>query len=449
MKELKALVVSYVFPPVGGAGVQRVTKLVKYLPRCGVRATVLTAAEPSVPLRDDSLERDVPSDTEVLRVRTLEPGYGAKQLAWQLAAQGEQGALSSIKSKLLAMGRGLLVPDPQLLWLPAAHWALGLRQASARANDVVFISAPPFSQFLLAAIARTRPGTALVLDYRDEWSTTASAYEMSGSARASALLERSILRLAHVITTATEEFRQALLDRFEFLEPGRVVTIPNGYDPEDFPDTLPLPPTDRCVLTYSGTVFRLTSAAGFMAGLRLLHERDPGLARLLEVRFVGRIVDTEQHYFDGSEALGVQRLGYVEHSRAISLLAQSHAALCILDEVNGVERIYPAKIFEIMRAGRPCLALTPEGALARLVRQHCLGEVVPPRNAEAIAAALARRLLAFRDNPSVAPHAPVDVERFDRKLQAAEFARVFRRAHALAQASPRIIPPPARSVSSA
>ena len=437
MKALRALVVSYVFPPVGGAGVQRVLKLVKYLPRHGVTPAVLTALEPSVPLQDASLEREVPPGTEVLRARTFEPGYGAKQLAWQMAAGAPRGPLAKLKHGVVAFGRSLLVPDPQLLWLPAAHWALARRLLSAQADDVVFISGPPFSQYLLAGITRLRRGTALVLDYRDEWSTTSSAYEMSGSARASALLEKTILRSAHAVTTATEEFRAALLARFDFLEPSRVVAIPNGYDSEDFPATLPAPPTDRFVLTYSGTVFRLTSAAGLLAGVRRLHEREPELAKLLDVRFVGRIVDTEAHHFEGSDALGVRRLGYVEHDVAIRHLAESHAALCILDDVAGVERIYPAKIFEIMRVGRPCLTLTPEGALARLVREHQLGELLSPHDTGGIAAVLEKWLRAFRDQQALPLHAPVDVARFDRKLQAAQFAAVFRDAHALASAPHR------------
>jgi glycosyltransferase involved in cell wall biosynthesis len=432
MTPLRALVVSYVFPPAGGAGVQRVLKLVKYLPRHGVQPAVLTARDPSVPLQDDSLTRDVPPGTDILRARTFEPGYGAKQLAWQATASTPAGTLASLKRKAVGLGRRLLVPDPQVLWLPAAHWALARRLASAQRDDVVFISGPPFSQFLLAGLARLRPGTAVVLDYRDEWTMMSSGYEMSSSARANSLLERAVLRCAHAVTTATEEFRAALLSRFPTLDPSRVLAIPNGYDPEDFPALLPSPSGQRFVLTYSGTVFRLTSAGGLLEGLRLLHAREPELASLLDVRFVGRIVDTEARHFEDSEKLGVSRLGYVEHARAIAHLAESHAALCILDDVSGVERIYPAKIFEIMRVGRPCLALTPEGALARLVRRHRLGEVVPPRDAEAVAAAVGRMLRAFRDEQTPA-HAPVDIEHYDRRLQAARFAEVLRSAHALAQ----------------
>jgi glycosyltransferase involved in cell wall biosynthesis len=226
------------------------------------------------------------------------------------------------------------------------------------------------------------------------------------------------------------------LSRFPRLDPGRVWAIPNGYDPDDFPSNLPSPSSQRFALSYSGTVFRLTSAQGFLEGLRRLHAHEPELGKLLDVRFAGRIVDTEAKHFENSEALGVTRLGYLEHARAIELMAESHAALCILDEVEGVERIYPAKIFEIMRSGRACLALTPEGALASLVRRHRLGEVVAPRDPEAVAAALARMLRAFRDGTTRA-HTPVDIERFDRRVQAGQFAQVFRQAKALAVAATR------------
>ena len=102
--------------------------------------------------------------------------------------------------------------------------------------------------------------------------------------------------------------------------------------------------------------------------------------------------------------------------------------------MSGVERIYPAKIFEIMQLGRPCLALTPEGALATLVRRHRVGEVIAPRNREAIAAVLGQMLRAFRDGTAAPAPGPVDIERFDRRRQAEQFADVLRMAVARARA---------------
>jgi hypothetical protein len=85
-----------------------------------------------------------------------------------------------------------------------------------------------------------------------------------------------------------------------------------------------------------------------------------------------------------------------------------------------------------MYVGRPCLALAPEGALANLVRKHVLGDVIPPRDSEGIFEALSRRLRDFRDRgvgaQSGAAVRAVGTERFHRKRQAGEFARIFREA---------------------
>jgi glycosyltransferase involved in cell wall biosynthesis len=426
---------------VGGAGVQRVVKLAKYLPHHGVRPAVLTVANPSVPLRDESLLRDVPAGVEVARARTLEPGYAAKRAAWRAqaatAAEPRRASWSRAVRSLRARGvralTGLanqaLFPDPQVLWQPAAQAALALR-LSRRADDAVLVSGPPFSQFLLAPLARAgRVG--VVLDYRDEWSTQRSVYEMAGSRLARAFgdsLEAALLRQAHAVVTATDEFRENLLARFPFVDRGRVFSVPNGYDADDFPSSLPAPAGDKMVLTYAGTVFTLTSARGLLAAVRRLHERSPALARSLAVRFVGRVVDTELDAFEGTEALGVERVGYVPHDDVLRQLSASHMTLCLLDDVPGVERIYPAKIFELMRLGRPVLTLAPAGsALARLVQRHALGPVLPPRDDVAIASALEAHLLAFRRSgnaPAQWQNAP-GIARYDRRALAGEFAEIL------------------------
>jgi len=442
---MRALVVSYVFPPTGGAGVGRPLKLVKYLGRHGVQASVLTAANPSVPVEDKSLLRDVPADVEVERVRTFEPRYAVKKMGWAGSGPAATNGTpaSSIARKALgwavSAGKQALMPDPQVLWQPAAQLALGRRLVRG-VDDVILISAPPFSQFMLGPLARLRPGVGVVLDYRDEWSTVREVYEMKATlpARAGAALETALLRTAHMVTTATEAFRQNLLSRFPFLEPDQVVAIPNGYDPEDFPATLAGPPADACELTvtYAGTIFKLTSARGLLGAVRRLHQAEPELARRLRVRFLGRIVETELDAYEGMDALGVERAGYLPHDEITRALAASHLALCLLDTAPFVERIYPAKIFELMYLAREfglrVLTLSPPGVLADLVAAHRVGPLLAPRDEEAIAAFLAAELRAFVAGTRPPAPAPVDTERFDRQATAGEFARVMTLARARA-----------------
>ncbi|MFW5741391.1 MAG: glycosyltransferase, partial [Myxococcota bacterium] len=349
--QLRALLVSYAFPPVGGAGIQRSVKLAKFLPEFDIQPSVLTVRNPSVPLRDDTFDRDFPPGMEIVRAATLEPGYGVKQATWTSHGQRPPSLRKRVMGQGVQVAKQLMVPDPQVLWLPGANTALARRQWGNRPDDVLFITAPPFSQFWLAPLARLKPGTGIVLDYRDEWSTLRTAYEMLQArmtAAAGEVMENLLLRFAHAVTTATEEFRENLLRLYPFLDPARVVAIPNGYDPDDFPSEVPPPPRDHFVLAYAGTVFRLTSAQGLIGGIRRLHEREPELAKLLKVRFMGRIVETERLWFEGTEQLGVEQVGYVPHDQVLTELARSHLALCLLDEVPGVERIYPAKIFELM-----------------------------------------------------------------------------------------------------
>jgi glycosyltransferase involved in cell wall biosynthesis len=435
--KMDALVVSYTFPPTGGAGVARVLKLVKYLPAHGITPSVLTAANPSVPLLDRSRERDVAPELEIVRARTFEPGYAAKQAVAAADTNGHRpGLVARAKRLAVRTARAALVPDAQILWQPGAYAALARRLAApGKRPDVVCISGPPFSQFLLAPLARLAPGTAVVLDYRDEWSTWRTTYENSSRAAAlvGAPLERALLHMAHAVTTATEAFRQNLLAQFPFLDPGRVRAIPNGFDPDDYPAELPAPPTDRFVITYAGTIFKLTSARGLLGAVRRLHRDAPELAKYLNVRFLGRIVDAELDAFEGSEALGVERLGYVEHARVTSELAASHLVLCLLDDVPGAERIYPAKIFELMHLGRPTLTLAPPGELADLVRSQRMGDLVAPRDEAAIASVLERHLRAFVAGEPPAPMRALDAARYHRRALAGEFAEVFRQASARAR----------------
>jgi len=433
----KALLVSYTFPPTGGAGIHRVLKLAKYLPAHGMSPTVLTAQNPSVPLRDESLLRDIPPDMPLLRARTLEPGYAVKAQTWKTSSDKGGAWQTRVLQRAMSGARQLLLPDPQILWQPGAQLALARRLAGADRPDVVFITAPPFSQFLLAPLIRLARGTALVLDYRDEWSTLRQRYEMVAGDLpriVGDVLENRLLRLAHAVTTATEAFRQNLLARFPFLQPERVFAIPNGYDRDDLPASLPVPSGDRLTVTYAGTIFRLTSPAGLLGAVRRLNTVSPALGRLLRLRFLGRIVETELPGFAGTEALGVEQVGYLPHDAMMKEVAASHLLLCLLDETPGAESIYPAKIFELMALGRPCLTLAPEGALAELVRATRLGDLLPPRDEVRIAEYLARLLTDFREGRLPAQAPPVGIERYDRKALAGEFAEVFRRAIAWARA---------------
>jgi hypothetical protein len=130
---------------------------------------------------------------------------------------------------------------------------------------------------------------------------------------------------------------------------------------------------------------------------------------------------------------GYTRLGYVPHGEVLSRLAEGHWVMCLLDDITGTEKIYPAKIFELMMLDRRVLTLAPEGVLSRLVQRHRLGPVHEPRDSEAIAALLERELRAFRQAPAAYADANQELRRrdaagiaqYDRRALAERFAEVL------------------------
>lgn len=69
---MKALLVSFYFPPAGGGGVQRPLKLAQYLPPLGIETHVLAPDDPRWVHRDEGLR--VPTEAWIHRARYIEIG---------------------------------------------------------------------------------------------------------------------------------------------------------------------------------------------------------------------------------------------------------------------------------------------------------------------------------------------------------------------------------------
>ncbi|MDE0723031.1 MAG: glycosyl transferase family 1, partial [Flavobacteriales bacterium] len=67
------LIITYYWPPSGGAGVQRWLKFSKYLPEFGWDPVVFTPENPDVPVEDITLLGEVSSLVQVLKIPIFEP----------------------------------------------------------------------------------------------------------------------------------------------------------------------------------------------------------------------------------------------------------------------------------------------------------------------------------------------------------------------------------------
>ena len=368
----RVLLITYPFPPVGGAGVQRVTKFVKFLPRHGWDVSVLTVANPSVPLFDDSLLGDVPEGTVVRRARSWEPGYALKASVADSAGdpRGKTGLPRRLVSGALRRTATLLLqPDPQVLWLPGAV-AEGKRLLRELPHDAVLASGPPFSTLMIGASLSRRSGLPLALDYRDEWTISNAYWENKRLGPASRyvqdLMQRRAVRTARglVATTRSSAESLAAINRRAGGR-ARVTWIYNGYDPDDFERHRPQSAADggRFRVSYVGTLWNLTSVAPLVEAVRRLSGERPDLAAGLELVFAGRRTAPQEDYLNALRGLPCRLVEhpYLDHGAAVSLMRGSGALCLLLSDLPGAGRVVPAKLFEYMAAVRPILAIAPPG----------------------------------------------------------------------------------------
>jgi len=408
----RVLVVAYVFPPSGGAGVQRVTKFVKYLPEFGWDCSVLTVANPSVPVFDETLSDDVPESTVVRLAKTLEPGYALKNSV--SAGNGDakpamwQGKLKqSLKSVVRTAGNAILQPDAQVLWYPGAVKE-GLRLLSELKHDAIFVTAPPFSSFVTGAALSRRSGLPLIVDYRDEWGISNQFQENRQksplSHRLQGRMQRNVLRQAAAAIATTRRSAASIQEAVERAGgTANVSCIYNGYDSADLTSHSTAQESDvnqsngpdrKVRLAYVGTLWNLTSIEPIVAAIEKLAATMPEKAGRIELVVAGRRTGAQEHVIDrlGQTPCRVIREGYVEHQRAIEIMRAADVQCLLLSDVAEAGRVVPAKTFEYLAMGRRILFVGPEGEVREILTDFPQAESFLPSDVAGIAEYLSRRL---------------------------------------------------------
>jgi glycosyltransferase involved in cell wall biosynthesis len=350
----RVLVVAYFFPPLGGAGVQRTLKFVKYLSSFGWDATVISTRSRLYPARDPSLLEEVPPTTRVIRTAALPLAHWVGLVLYRL--------------RLRRLFAWVTWPDGGFGWFPFALWA-GLRAARRDRPDVILSSSPPQSGHLVALLVHRFTGIPWVADFRDEWAADVHrADQPRPLARLAVRAERAFTKHARHSVVATGYFDLAGLPH----DDPRRVEILNGVDDADLATGI-RPPTERFVLAYVGTIYGIRDPSPVLRALAALADRGEVDRRQLEVRLVGSLW---LEGFDLPAGMEVQRTGYVDHARAVREMSAATALLLYLPRAS----LAPSgKLFEYLASGRPLLCLAhPDNLASRIVREWAAGVVADP-----------------------------------------------------------------------
>ena len=412
---MKLLLVSFYFPPAGGGGVQRPLKLATHLPAAGIETHVLAPDDPKWIHTGDELA--VPTKAWVHRAHYLGPK--GRKPAEEL--HGLEGVDRMVRQAGL-LSRRFLVPDENAAWALTAGPA-AIRLIRRHSIDVVLTTSPPPSVHLIGAAAKAATGVKWIADLRD--SLLAHAHRQADNP-AAVLKEKSRAAVARLVAKRADAIvavSEPIAEETRGLEPaGRVVTIPNGCDYEDF-QGLDYTPSDRFRITHTGSFIGRRSPRPFLTAL--------AESRLdVVARFVGDFRAADREWADGL-GLGdrLELVPYTSHRESLQLQRDSEALLLLIPEAEGRGRaVLSGKVFEYLAAERPILAsVPPDGEAARLLRETGAGIVVGSEDVAGIRAALeglVARWRAGRLDGNVL--SPEQRERLSRRARVEELADLIR-----------------------
>ncbi len=432
----RVLVVTYYFPPSGGAGVQRTLKFVKYLPQYGWLPVVLTARDADYPAYDATLGAEVPAEVPVCRSRILEPYRLYRRLTGRRADEPldiasltrEERRRRSLSEQVAeAVRNWLFIPDARVGWLPFAV-DKGLRAARHYQVAAIYSSAPPYTCHLIGLCLSMGTGLPWVADFRDSWVGWLSAAQRPPlPQKVDCFLEQLVLARADAILTVSRGVADDLASRHPEVRDSRWNLLPNGYDGADYEDLAPLPRPDRFVLTYAGSLYGHRNPQPLLRAARRLLAARPEMRHRLLLRFVGRTGGFIEEMLRDPALNGVVELvPYVPHRESLRFLLASDMLLLIIDDAPANKGIITGKLYEYIGARKPILALAPEGDAAALIRSLALGEVVPPEDELAIEKVLQKAYQNWTRGRLALTRANAEqIEAFERRRLTQQLARIL------------------------
>jgi glycosyltransferase involved in cell wall biosynthesis len=402
----KILVITYYWPPSGGSGVQRWLKFVKYLASFGWETYVYTPENPSFTLQDQSLLKDVPASTEVIKLPIWEPYH----LFFKIIQRGGGKPLKpsdfistrkkTITQRLSSWIRGnFFIPDARVFWVKPSVAFLSEYIASNGINKIV-TTGPPHSIHLIGLGLKTRNTTLhWVADFRDPWSEWDLLDTLSLSSLARKRhqqLERKVLTRADRVVTIAPYHVQ----RLQALSNRKVDLITNGFDEDDF-EKLERRKTAIFTIRHVGVVDQLRDPRPFMQALKLLLSQQPELRSQLLVEFIGNVNSLfKDEILQDAELKNVTRFtNYLPHDQLLETYAHTDLQLLVLAHTSIAPGNLPGKFFEYLASGNRILAVGPvEGDAADVLRETGAGEIFSAEDVEGMSAEILSSFNAWRDN---------------------------------------------------
>ncbi len=414
----------------GGGGVQRIQKFIKYWDFNQYRLSILTVKPSHFYALDPSLQNDLPKQLSVYRSGTFDPFrviYLIKKIFRRSNSKAVKSTFESGHSSRRLINY-VLLPDSRIPWVPFAVHRIGKIHRS-NPIDLIVATLPPFTTGIIASRARRKWHIPYLLDLRDAWTHNLYMPRLSSiHGKIQNRLEFQTIKFASGLVFVNPELRSYYQNKYSFLKNARLKVIRNGFDREDF-SHLSLHKPDRPDSLFKigimGTIYSQGNAPyTLINALSVLKHQSNLLSQKLKIVFIGKWTRSF-HAWVMSQTVHpqVEFIPYLPHRKALELARTMNAlALALHSDLEGSELVTPGRIYEYLYLKKPVLAMcAPKSDLAGLVQKSNAGEVVDYQNTNGIVQILTRWLTT-----GISSYSFKNIELYDRQSQTDELLKFIR-----------------------
>ncbi len=404
----RVLIIAYYFPPLGMGGVQRASKLAKYLPQLGYSVDVLTVKPIRYPAHDASLLDELPETVKLHRAGSTDPARIAHLLKLRLPRGTKLG--SAVKRS------GRYWPDSKIGWKKKAL-AMGERIIAENRPDIILSTSPPMTAHLIAMELAEKHHIKWVADFRDFWESRQPEDVFSDDLvikKSYGLLHR-IHKQADMVTRVNDAIGSEISDK--------PISLQGGYDPSDFVNIETETDSSQFLITYLGSSGPLCPLDRIIEAVGRARDIDSLFANDVKVKIIGQNEATvlEECLKKNNLTDRVAFTGYLSHQTAIR--EASHGDLSLISLAEDCPGILPGKIFDLLPLSAPILAVVPEpGEAAKIIRATNAGLCVSPTDVDQVAE---KMLYFYQRQKNRESWAKENISQFSRIELARKFSEVF------------------------
>lgn len=423
----KVLIITYYWPPSGGAGVQRWLHFSRYLREYGWEPVIYTPSNPEAPGQDESLLAEAPENLTVIKRKIREPysfykAFSGKKGSIQTGFLSEEQKREGLADRIsLWIRSNLFIPDARCWWIrPSARY---LRKY-LRKNpvDALISTGPPHSMHRIALRLKRKRNIPWIADFRDPW--TGIDYFKDLRLSPSALKKHQRME-KQVLNTADKSVAigPTLARNLAHIGGKEIAIVPNGYDPA-IRERKAAGADEFFRLTHIGSINKDRNHPHLWEAVSELCREEPKLTKPLRISLVGK---TDHEALTALAEAGlsekVERTPYLPHNKAIEEQRRADVLLLLVNNVPGAEGILTGKVYEYLAAGKPILAIgKPGGDLDALLQKTGCGELLGFEDKKGMKSVLKSHLK--REYKTYQPDLP-EIERFSRKNLCREYASLL------------------------